>query len=89
MNKRYKIFLTKQAEKSLLKIKKADKATAIRISNNIDVLSKNPVYGVPLTGALKGFWKLRVGIYRIIYWIEKDKLVVNVISIAHRKDVYR
>ncbi len=46
-------------------------------------------YGVPLRRALKGYMKLRVGSYRIVYTIEKKTITVHVIKIAHRKDVYR
>jgi mRNA interferase RelE/StbE len=36
-----------------------------------------------------GFWRVRVGDYRIIYQIEDDRLVVLVIGIAHRREAYR
>ena len=87
--KRYKIVLTKQAEKSLLKIKKSNSRLVAKIANNIDALAEDPMRGIPLTGSLKGLWKLRVGDYRIIYFIEKDKLVICVIPIGYRRDVYR
>jgi mRNA interferase RelE/StbE len=41
-------------------------------------------YGEPLRKTLKGFWKLRVGDYRIVFRIRDD--VVQVIGIGHRKD---
>ena len=53
------------------------------------VLSANPQDGKPLTGAYKGLWKYRIGDYRIIYAVEREKLVVFVLRIRHRKDVYR
>ncbi len=43
-------------------------------------------YGEPLRHQLKGYWKLRVGNYRIIYRIESH--TVWIITIGHRKDVY-
>jgi mRNA interferase RelE/StbE len=46
-------------------------------------------YGTPLRRTLKGYMKLRVGSYRIVYSIEKKTITVYVIKIAHRKDVYR
>jgi mRNA interferase RelE/StbE len=43
-------------------------------------------YGQPLRGTLKGYWKLRVGDYRIVFKvIEND---IKVLGICHRKDVY-
>ena len=45
--------------------------------------------GKPLTGGLSGFWRYRVGDYRIIVSLEDDALRVLVVRVAHRKDVYR
>ncbi len=90
--KRYKIELTRQAEKAFLRIflriYKRNKKLAGKISNVIDELAVNPKYGIPLVGKLKGFWEIRVGDYRIIYFWEK-KLTIYVIDIGHRRDVYR
>ena len=53
-------------------------------------LMTDPVkYGIPLRRTLKGYMKLRIGSYRIVYSIEHKKVTVHVIKIAHRKDVYR
>lgn len=43
-------------------------------------------YGEPLRKTLKGYWKLRVGDYRIVYKIRGN--VVQVLGIGHRKDIY-
>jgi mRNA interferase RelE/StbE len=45
-------------------------------------------FGLPLRRSLFGFFKLRVGSYRIIYKIEKKEVIVLVISVGHRKEVY-
>jgi len=44
------------------------------------------VYGQPLRGTLKRYWKLRVGNWRIVYTISKEE--VYVLVIAHRAKVY-
>jgi mRNA interferase RelE/StbE len=48
-------------------------------------------YGKPLKGNLKALWKLRVGQYRVVYEIKKDKVLVYVIKVGFRRDeeVYR
>jgi mRNA interferase RelE/StbE len=52
-------------------------------------LMTDPVrYGVPLRRDLKGLMKLRVGDYRNIYSVERKQVVVYVIKIGHRKEVY-
>ncbi|MDT8366777.1 MAG: type II toxin-antitoxin system RelE/ParE family toxin [bacterium] len=50
-------------------------------------LTKAPQeYGQPLRKTLKGYWKLRVGDYRVVFRIEGTEVIVLVIK--HRKDVY-
>lgn len=48
-------------------------------------------FGKPLRGDLKGYWKLRVGEYRVIYEILKERVVVYVIKVGLRRneEVYR
>jgi mRNA interferase RelE/StbE len=43
----------------------------------------------PLTGDRRGFWRYRVGDYRIVAAIEDDRLVVLVVTVGHRREVYR
>ena len=50
-------------------------------------LLKEPLkYGQPLKRSLRGYRKLRVGDYRIIFKVEKDAVIV--LKIGHRKEVY-
>ena len=50
-------------------------------------LTKAPQeYGQPLRKTLKGYWKLRVGDYRVVFRIEGSEVIV--LAIKHRKDVY-
>jgi mRNA interferase RelE/StbE len=44
------------------------------------------LFGKPLRQSLKGFRKMRVGDYGIIYQVEKE--TITVLKIGHRKDVY-
>lgn len=53
------------------------------------ILAKDPSAGKPLKGPYLGLWKYRIGDYRIIYAIEKERVVVFVLRIRHRKDVYQ
>jgi mRNA interferase RelE/StbE len=46
-------------------------------------------FGAPLRRELSGLWKYRVGDYRIICRIEGKKLVVYVIRIGHRREIYK
>ena len=54
-------------------------------------LSTHPEeFGKPLKGTLRGYWKLRIGEYRVVYRIEKGEVKVYVILIGYRrnKEVY-
>ncbi len=52
-----------------------------------DRLLKEPLkYGHPLKRSLKGYRKLRVGDYRIVFRVDKNAVIV--LKIGHRKDVY-
>ena len=46
-------------------------------------------FGTALTGDRKGLWRYRVGDYRIVASIEDDRFVVLVVTIGHRREVYR
>jgi mRNA interferase RelE/StbE len=59
-----------------------------QIENGLSELSSDPKTGKPLKGELKGYWSFRVGIYRIIYLIKFHEIVVEVLRIQHRRDVY-
>ena len=61
-----------------------------RIRKKIDSLAEN--LPEPSTTKMKGnnsFHKIRSGDYRIIYEIHNDRLVILVVKIGHRKDIYK
>ncbi len=76
---------------SVLKnIQSLPKRDLVRIKKKIDDLSAN--LPDPATTKIKGnntFHKIRSGDYRIIYEIHDDRLVILVVKIGHRKDVYK
>ena len=83
----YRIEVKKSAAKALQKIPKADQK---RIADKIDSLSQN--LPNPDTTKMKGenpFHKIRVGDYRIIYEIQEEVLIILIVKIGHRKDVYK
>jgi mRNA interferase RelE/StbE len=69
-------------------LKKLDKFEEKRILNKLDDLKDNPELGKPLTGNLAGLWSLRIGKYRALYRILNDKLIILVLDIGHRKNIY-
>lgn len=75
-----------------MKLSKRDKAAAARIIDYMDkvVAVDNPrIRGKALVGNLAGLWRYRVGDYRVICDIDGGRLVVSVIDVAHRREVYK
>ena len=68
-------------------LRKLDKKTASRILSQInEFLSKDPSTGDRLQGEFAGLYKMRIGEYRVIYTIIKNKVLV--LRIRHRSQVY-
>ena len=74
------------AAKALGKIKTADRG---KIVDAIDRLADTPHAGSALKGEFAGLRRIRVGGYRVIYEVDDGVLLVLVIRIAHRREVYR
>ena len=77
-----------RAERAL---KKLDRQTAARVIAYLeDVAEGDPrARGKALTGDLGGFWRYRVGDWRVLCRIEDARLVVLVVDLGHRREVYR
>ena len=82
----YSLQIKKTASKALAKISKNDR---IRLIEAIDRLREEPNAGGVLKGEFAGLRRLRIGSYRIIYEVIDNQLVVLVIRIGHRRDVYQ
>ena len=54
-----------------------------------NVIARDPLVGKPLVGPLKGVRSYRIGVIRILYKHYKDRLVVVILDITHRRNVYR
>ncbi|MBI4224456.1 MAG: type II toxin-antitoxin system RelE/ParE family toxin [Deltaproteobacteria bacterium] len=59
-----------------------------QMAHAFDKLALDPYIGKPLKGELKGYWSYRVGVYRMIYVIRQMQIIVEVLRIQHRKEVY-
>jgi len=82
----YKIEFKKSVEKDFRTIPK-DYLKKILLS--IDALAKNPRPQSSVKLTAQNAYRIRVGIYRIVYEVHDDVLIVLVIRVAHRKGVYR
>ena len=81
----HRVLYTQEAAR---RIDKLDKAVKDRVGKAILRLSENPELGKRLTGLLSDRWSYRVGDWRILYKIRKRELVILVLTVGHRSDVY-
>lgn len=82
----YKVAFEKSAEKEFLKLdKQAQELIASKIIDLRNGLFSNDK---ALKGKHQGKYRKRAGDYRIVYLKENDILLITIIRVAHRKEVY-
>lgn len=83
----YRIEFTPRAEREL---KALDRSIQTRLARRINSLAENPFpQGIKKLAGEDDLYRLRVGDYRIIYQVQRKRLVVLVVGVGHRGDVYR
>ena len=84
----YRIRILREATRDLAHL---DKPLARRIVERVNWLAENLDYIRPeaLRGNLEGFYKLRIGDYRVVYEIIYQEKVVVIHAVGHRKEIYR
>lgn len=87
---KYQVEYLPQVYKTLEKMDRFTKRIIVDwIEKNL-VDCENPrLYGKPLSANRAGQWRYRIGDYRVIAKIEDDKLIILVIAIGHRREVYK
>ncbi len=79
----------KNARKQLRKL---DIQIAERMLTDMEYFTAQPdprAFAVSLTGTWKGFWRFRTGDYRVICEIDEGKLLILVVKVGHRRDIYQ
>ncbi|MBN2097819.1 MAG: type II toxin-antitoxin system RelE/ParE family toxin [Candidatus Omnitrophica bacterium] len=82
----YKIFYTKEAKDQ---IDKYDKKLKAQLKKTIEKIAGNPSAGKRLMHELTGLQSYRTGNYRIIYRTYQQQILILVLAIGHRKDIYK
>jgi len=84
----YRVSIDKAAEKDIDRLPKNIRKMVLE---EIKELAKDPrkPRAEPLEGKLKPYWKTRVGDYRIAYEIQDDRVIVYVVRVLNRKEIYR
>lgn len=78
--------MKRSAAKALSALPKADQ---VRLVEAIDMLCEPPAAGSALKGEFEGLRRLRVGNFRVVYEWQRTELVILMVRIGHRRDVYR
>lgn len=86
---RYEVVLSSRAKRAIER--DLPEAVAIAVVDFLyGPLAEDPYrVGKPLRLELEGYWSARRGQYRVIYSIHDDQVLVRVVRISHRSDVYR
>jgi mRNA interferase RelE/StbE len=83
----YQVEITREALRAMSKL---DKPIRRRVQSAIDELQADPrPHGAIALQGLSGAYRIRIGDYRVIYTINDDKLVVVVVDLGHRREIYR
>jgi mRNA interferase RelE/StbE len=85
--RKYKVLFKPSADRALQKL---SRDVQRRIIGDVAMLAHDPrpAGTVKLAGD-DNLWRIRIGNYRVVYEIHDERLVVLVLRVAHRKDVYR
>ena len=87
---RYKVDYLPKALKELQKLDKYTQRILLEwIEKNLVNCDDPRIHGKPLAANRVGQWRYRVGDYRIIAKIEDNKLVILVIAVGHRREIYK
>lgn len=82
------VVFSKKAEKQLEKLDKAMQKRIKKFVLELESLENPRSKGKALVGNLAGFWRYRVGNYRLICELINRELIIYIIDIAHRNGVY-
>ncbi len=83
----YKVIFKPSADRALQKLARDVQR---RIVGEVAMLAHDPrPAGMVKLAGDNNLWRIRIGNYRVVYEIHDDRLVVLVLRVAHRKDVYR
>ena len=86
----YKVEFTARARKQLKKMDRFDaRIIATWIKDNLEGCTNPRAFGKGLTANRSGEWRYRVGAYRILALINDGTITIEVLSIGHRREIYR
>ena len=83
---KFELLLTEKARENITRL---PAVILPRIQTGLERIAQDPYCGKALKGQLHGLRSYRVGDYRIIYEIHSKRVVIIILTIGHRKEIYR
>jgi mRNA interferase RelE/StbE len=88
-NTRWELRFQKDAQKEFLKLDYTIQKRILQYFRERVLMTDNPrILGKALAGNLHEFWRYRVGDYRIICKIEDTNVIITVVMVGHRREIY-
>lgn len=84
-----KIIFSDKAKKEFLKLDKAIQKQIKNFLTKLATIDDPKSRGKALVGNLAGFWRYRVGNYRLLCRIIENELVIVVVEVGHRSEIYK
>lgn len=75
--------------RAIKELRRLPKDLRSQVFTAVEALSQDPLRGAPLSGHWKGLRRLRVGSVRVIYGFDGTELLISVLRVGHRREVYR
>jgi mRNA interferase RelE/StbE len=86
----WQVEFDRDAARDLRKLGKPAQQAILRYLRKRIATSNDPRrFGKAMTGDLKGLWRYRISDFRIVAKIEDDRFIVLVLTVGHRREVYR
>ena len=85
----WKIEFSRRVDKQFDGLAKVDQQRIVKTLRQIAALDDPRQRGHALVGDYAGHWRYRIGDYRVIVKIEDGRMVIVVIAVRHRREVYR
>lgn len=85
----YRVEWSKRAQRQIRKFDKSISEMILRwVNKNLDGCENPRQHGKALTANHAGEWRYRVGVYRILAEIRESEIVILILSVGHRKEIY-
>ena len=84
MKAKFKLEFTPRFERRFTSL---DRQTQVRVLHELKILTENPYAGKALRAEWKSVYSLRVGDYRVLYFVEEERVIL--LTVGHRRHVYQ